>query len=78
MRERDNTELVKQAYERFRSGDIAGLLELCADDIEWELDRHEGVPFSGRRRGKDQVAEFFSTLDESQPPLNFKPREYIA
>lgn len=78
MIEKDNTELVKQAYERFRSGDIRGLLDLCADDIEWELDRHEGVPFSGRRRGKDQVAQFFSTLDESQHPLSFEPREYIA
>ena len=34
MREKDNTELVKQAYERFRSGDIPGLLDLCGASDE--------------------------------------------
>ncbi|MEC4718515.1 hypothetical protein RY831_05110 [Noviherbaspirillum sp. CPCC 100848] len=31
MRERDNTELAKQAYERFRSGDIPDLIVSLQD-----------------------------------------------
>ncbi|WP_151637546.1 nuclear transport factor 2 family protein [Noviherbaspirillum aerium] len=54
MRERGNAELVKQAYERFRSGDIPGLMALYADDIGWEPDRHEG---GGGLRRKPALAK---------------------
>jgi ketosteroid isomerase-like protein len=36
MNEQENINLVKQSYERFLQGDIAGLIQMCADDIEWE------------------------------------------
>jgi len=78
MNEQQNTQVVRQAYACFQAGDIPGLLDLCAEDIEWELDKTEEVPFSGARRGKDAVMEFFSTLDQSQHPLQFEPREFIA
>ncbi|RJF99310.1 nuclear transport factor 2 family protein [Noviherbaspirillum saxi] len=78
MNEQQNTQLVQQAYAKFQAGDIPGLLEMCADDIEWELDPNDDVPFSGARHGKEAVREFFSTLDQSQQPLHFEPREFIA
>lgn len=78
MSEQENTQVVKQAYDKFRSGDIPGLLDLFADDIEWELDKSEVVPFSGARHGKDQVAQFFQELGDAQHPLQFEPREFIA
>lgn len=78
MSEKENTQLVMQAYDKFKAGDIPGLLDLFADDIEWVLDKVENVPFSGARRGKDQVEQFFSMLSESQHPLQFEPREFIA
>lgn len=78
MTEKENTQLVMQAYDKFKSGDIPGLLDLFAEDIEWVLDRTENVPFTGSRRGKEQVANFFNTLSQSQHPLQFDPREYIA
>jgi ketosteroid isomerase-like protein len=78
MNEQQNTQLVRQAYECFQAGDIPGLMDLCAEDIEWKLDPTEGVPFTGARHGKGAVMEFFSTLDQSQHPLHFEPREFIA
>jgi uncharacterized protein len=78
MSEKDNTRLVMQAYDKFRNGDIPGLVNLFSEDIEWILDRVENVPFSGERHGKAEVGQFFSTLDESQHPLQFEPQEYIA
>lgn len=78
MNENQNTQVVKQAYDKFKSGDIAGLLDLFDDDIEWELDKAENVPFTGARRGKEQVAEFFTVMRQAQHPLQFEPREFIA
>lgn len=78
MGEQENTQLVKQGYDLFKKGDIQGLLNLFADDIDWQLDKVAGVPFSGQRRGKEQVGEFFKLLDENQHPLQFEPREFIA
>jgi ketosteroid isomerase-like protein len=78
MNEQENTQIVEQAYDKFKQGDIPQLLGLFADDIEWELDAVENVPFSGARRGKDEVEKFFTTLDEEQQVLQFEPREFIA
>lgn len=78
MGENENIALVKKGYETFLRGDIAALLELFADDIEWELDSNDAVPFTGLRRGKEGVAEFFRLIDEHQHPLQFEPREFIA
>lgn len=78
MDERENVELVRNAYQTFLRGDINALMEMCADDIEWELDSNEAVPFTGVRRGKEGVSEFFRLLGENQHPLQFEPREFIA
>jgi hypothetical protein len=78
MGEQDNANLVKQAYEQFRNGNIAAVLDLCADDIEWELPATANVPFSGKRHGRDQVEEFFRQLDQMQQAQQFEPREFIA
>jgi ketosteroid isomerase-like protein len=78
MGEQENTQLVKQAYENYKSGNISALLNLFSDDIEWELDETENVPFSGARSGKEQVAKFFDELNDAQHSLQFEPREFIA
>jgi uncharacterized protein len=78
MNEEQNTQLVRQAYDKFKSGDIAGLMDMMADDIEWELDKTENVPFSGQRHGKAEVANFFQQINELQHPLQFEPQEFIA
>jgi ketosteroid isomerase-like protein len=78
MSEQENTKLVRQAYERFKSGDIQSLLNLVSDDVEWELPNIENVPFAGKRRGREQVGEFFKSLADAQEVLHFEPEELIA
>src|SRR6185312_13771060 len=36
------------------------------------------IPFAGRRRGPQEVAEFFNMLAQTQTPELFEPREFIA
>src|SRR5215213_1888395 len=73
-----NKQIVSQAYESFKNGDIPSLLGQLSDDVQWQLADMEGVPFAGKRSGREQVAQFFSLLVEDQDVLQFEPREFIA
>jgi len=42
--------VVQQAYEAFGKGDIPALLELVADEVDWELIGPKSLSYAGRRR----------------------------
>ena len=73
-----NKQLVRQAYDSFKSADIEALLGLLSDEVEWQLPETENVPFSGKRSGREAVGQFFKSLAESQDVLEFEPQELIA
>jgi uncharacterized protein len=78
MSERENSELVQQAYQHFKNGDIQSILGLLSEDVEWKLFEIEGVPFSGTRHGSERVGEFFSQVFDTEEVLHFEPRELVA
>jgi uncharacterized protein len=78
MSEQDNVGIVQQAYRHFKDGNLPEVLNLCDENVEWELPAMEGIPFSGKRRGRDQVEQFFTQLADAQEVLQFEPREFIA
>jgi ketosteroid isomerase-like protein len=39
MSERENTQLVQQAYRDFQNGDIPALLDALSEDVEWVAPR---------------------------------------
>ncbi len=78
MSEQENVRLVRRVYENFQGGNIEGLLGQLSDDVEWRLPAMENVPFAGTRRGREQVAEFFSALAGAQDVRGFEPREFVA
>jgi uncharacterized protein len=78
MDTKQNKQLVMQAYEMYRNKDIKGILALCDDKVEWIGQESEFIPFAGRHHGKDQVAQFFSKLEQSQDAIRFEPRDFIA
>lgn len=78
MSDQDNVEVVRHAYENFKTGDIGALLEQVSEDVDWRLPEIEGAPFAGARRGRGQVSEFFTSLADSQDVVSFEPREFVA
>ena len=78
MSEQDNTAIVREAYNNFKKGDIAALLDLLPDNVTWQLPEIEGVPFAGKRTGRSSVAEFVQGVEANQETLQFEPREFIA
>lgn len=77
MSEQPNTNLAQQAYESFKTGNIPALLDLLSDEIEWELPVIDNIPYSGKRRGRDAVGQFFALVDEAQETLQFEPQQFV-
>lgn len=69
--------LVRQLYAAFAERDIAALLTVLADDIDWLFYGPESIPFTGHYHGHQQVAAFFSKALETAEFLQFEPREFL-
>lgn len=78
MKEQDNIGLVRQAYEAYDRGDIPRLLALFSRDIDWDMPEVEGISFTGKRKGVDEVADFFRQMAEQQEEREFKADEFIG
>ena len=79
MAEQDNIQLIQEAYAAFKRGDVQGILNTLAEDVEWVTPGPANIlPYAGRRRGHDQVAQFFSALAGAEDTQLFEPQEFIA
>ena len=75
MSEQDqNIEVVKKGYEAFAAGDMATLMGLFDDDIEWTQPGESAV--SGTYRGKGEIGEYLRLLGEKSTTAT--PRRFLA
>ena len=72
-----NTEIVKGMYAAFGRGDVAGVLNALADDVEWLTPGSKTIPFAGRYRGRAEVTGFFGKLAETTELDPFTIEQYI-
>ena len=80
MSEARNIQTVKDAFAAFQRGDVAGVLALVDDQVEWHgVKGTEGVaPHAGLRVGRAAVGEFFAQLGSTTRFRVFEPREFVA
>jgi uncharacterized protein len=80
MGEADNTRVVQQMYAAFGRGDMPALLSVLADDVDWhwQMAGPANLPYAGRWRGREQVAQFFTAISETVEVQQFEPQEFIA
>lgn len=78
MNEQQNVAIVKRGYEAFGRGDVNGVLELCAEDVEWVSSGPSEMPTAGTRRGRQQVGQFFQALDQVFEIQRFEPKQFVA
>ena len=78
MNTEDNKQLIMQCYQLYKDKNIKGLLNLFHDDIEWIANDSDDIPYAGSFHGKDQVAQFFTMLDQAQDVIRFEPQDFIA
>ncbi|MCA9946375.1 MAG: nuclear transport factor 2 family protein [Anaerolineales bacterium] len=75
----ENVQVVQDLYAAFGQGDMAGLLTLLAEDVDWTFNgRREDIPFAGRWQGRGEMMDFFRTVGETCDVLAFGPNEVIA
>jgi ketosteroid isomerase-like protein len=73
-----NVQIVQDAYNNFKAGNLAGVLAHMDPSIEWVIPDIPNVRVSGTRHGRDRVQQFFTELVTDQDSLLFDPREFIA
>ncbi|MES2260094.1 MAG: nuclear transport factor 2 family protein [Pseudomonadota bacterium] len=71
------TEIVQQAYAAFGRGDIPGILEFVARDVDWELVGPPSLAYAGRRHNREEVEAFFHAIPQADEIRVFEPREFI-
>ncbi|HEX8552736.1 MAG TPA: nuclear transport factor 2 family protein [Abditibacteriaceae bacterium] len=77
QRQQENAALIQALYAAFEQRDIAGIVELLADDIDWLFFGPSEIPFAGHYRGHAEVAGFFEKALGTSDFLVFEPREVI-
>ena len=76
---RSSTEVVQDTLRKFGDGNIDGVIDNMASDVEWRIPRMEHVAFAGATyRGKEEVRKFFTLLADTQIVRSFEPLEFIA
>ena len=59
----DNLSIVNEIYGAVGRGDVAAILDLVTDDVDWSAEADgRAAPWYGPRTGKPGVASFFSDL----------------
>lgn len=72
-----STNIVQQAYEAFGRGDVPGILNLVAAEVDWEFVGSVSLPYAGRRRNHQEVAGFFAAVAQADDIHSFEPEEFI-
>lgn len=78
MNERDNVQIVKESYAAFQRGDLDTLLSSLTEDVHWYVPGPPEVPYTGIRRGRSGVADFFRDLLQADEIRAFEPEAYFA
>ena len=74
----DNLDVIRRGYEAFGRGDINTLLESFDEQIIWVTPGPRELKTSGRRTGRQEVAEFFGSVNELFDIQRFEPKEFLA
>jgi ketosteroid isomerase-like protein len=78
MTDKENVQVVSEAYAAFVRGDIPAILNMLAPEIDWHVPGPAEAPYAGRRRTRHDVGRFFSEVARTVEFSAFEPQEFIA
>ena len=78
MSEQQNVDMVRQAYAAFANNDLEHVLGCMSPQVEWVTPDVPSLPFTGRRQGREQIAEYFRLNRELLDMRAFIPQEFVA
>jgi uncharacterized protein len=74
----ENIQLVREAYSEFVRGDVRGILNHLADNVEWVEPGAPAIPYAGVYYGHGGVLQYLERMSESVDLLRFEPRHFTA
>ena len=75
----DNLKVVRDAYLAYRDRNFDALRNCLAEDVKWfAIGPPDVIPSAGTRYGRDQVEQYFVTLDDKEAIRSFEPEEFIV
>ena len=78
MNELDNLKVVRDIYLAYRDRNFDVLRNCLAEDVKWfAIGPPDVIPTAGTRYGRDQVEQYFVTLDDIEGIESFEPEEFI-
>jgi ketosteroid isomerase-like protein len=79
MSAEENIKTIQRVYEAFGRGDVATILDLVTDDVDWASEGVSTVPpWYGPRHGKEQVGAFFQSVAEAMDVQEFTPLTFAT
>ena len=78
MLEQQNVQLVQECYAAYARKDLDKFFACMTPNIDWELTEVPGVAFTGKRKGREEIAEYVDRFDETLVIREFTAREFIA
>ena len=73
-----NVASVQAIYDAFGRGDVPAILDLLADDVQWDQDAPGyGIPIYEPGVGKEHVMRFFEAVGELEF-LRFEPANFLS
>lgn len=74
-----NVQKIQDLYAAFARGDIATILNSVSDDVTWGTDSvATEVPWYRLRHGREQVGDFFATLQREVEFTQFEPKFFAG
>ncbi len=77
MNEQENLAIAKKLHSALVKGDINLILNLTAEDAEWQFFGPADIPCSGRFRSRRQIIDFLNSLKNTVKFIKIIPLEYI-
>jgi ketosteroid isomerase-like protein len=78
MTEPENIRAIEELYAAFGRADLPFILDMVAEDVEWQHPRPADIPWGGNRRGREEVAQFFAAIGERLEVEEFSPEQFVA
>jgi ketosteroid isomerase-like protein len=79
MSEQNNLNVVRDAYLAYRNRNFDALRNCLAEDVKWfAIGSPNLIPTAGTRYGRDQVEQYFATLDGLEDIQSFEPEEFVV
>ena len=75
----DNVKTIQNVYEAFGRGDVAAILDVVNDDVDWGTESSSTeVPWWGVRNNKAEITDFFAQIAANDEVLEFTPLAIVG